>query len=107
MKKVNYKQFLTPENKLDTSFAKNHGKILSFSVNYSALINNRWRYIMRIDNCHGKPHRHRYYLQRKQFKVLLSSDNNTAFTQSKEYIIKNFEKIRENYLKVRGRKINI
>ena len=45
---------------------------------------------MRIDNCHGFPHRHVYYLRRREFKVVLDKDTNTAFTGAKEYILKNF-----------------
>lgn len=105
MKLKNYTQYLTDEDKLDVSFTESHGKISKFSVNYSALINSRWRYIMRIDNCHGQPHRHTYHLQRKQYWVLLSSSINKAFTEAKKYIMKDFRKIKENYLRVKPRNI--
>ncbi len=101
MKKAQYTQFLSDQDKLDIFFIQNRGKVSYFSVNYSALINSRWRTIMRMDNCHGLSHRHTYHLQRKQFRIILNTDNNTAFTESKSYIIKNFVRIRENYIKVR------
>ena len=105
MKSKNYTQYLTEEDKLDISFKENRGKIIKFSVNYSALINERWRYIMRIDNCHGQPHRHTYHLQRRQYWVLLGGNINEVFTEGKKYIKKDFIKIKENYLRVKPRNI--
>jgi len=88
---------------LHVSFSKHHGTFIRFSLDYSAKIDGRWREIFRIDNCHGRPHINRYYLQRRQFKISLDQDTNEAFTAGHEYIIRDFIKIRENYLKVRKR----
>lgn len=104
MKNSRYRQLLTPLDKLDISFTKNRGKILQFAVNYSALINGRWRYVMRVDNCHdGVAHRHVYHLHKGPLRIVLGRDNNVIFTESKKQIIKNFQKIKENYLNVRPR----
>lgn len=61
---------------------------------------------MRVDNCHyGVAHRHTYHLHRKQFRVVLGEeDNNLVFTKFKRHIIVNFQKIKENYLRVRPKK---
>jgi hypothetical protein len=98
MKQIEYTQLLTDEDKLRIEFTQDRGKILKFVVQYYSLINSRWRTIMRIDNCHGFPHRHVYHLRKMEFKVVLSKDANTAFTEGKEYILKNFQKIAQNFL---------
>ena len=99
MENKKYTQFLTDEDKLDVSFTQTRGKIISFRVNYSALINRRWRHIMRIDNCHGQPHQHTYYLHGKQYRVVLGNSTNVVFTWAKQHFIKNFQKIKENYIR--------
>ena len=98
MKRTEYIQLLTNEDKVRIEFIQDHGKVLKFVVQYYSLIDSRWRTIMRIDNCHGFPHRHVYYLRRREFKVVLDKDTNTAFTGAKEYILKNFLKIKQNFL---------
>ena len=79
MKSKDYTQYLTKEDKINVSFTQNRGKISNFSVNYSSLINGRWRHIMRVDNCHGQPHRHTYHLHRKEYRVILGSNVNMLF----------------------------
>lgn len=98
MKHTEYTQLLTNEDNLRIEFTQNRGKVLKFVVQYYGLINSRWRTIMRIDSCHGFAHRHVYHLRKKEFKVVLTKDNNTAFTEGKEYILKNFQKIKQNFL---------
>ncbi|MDO8659387.1 MAG: hypothetical protein Q7K54_02185 [Candidatus Parcubacteria bacterium] len=105
MKSKNYTQFLTKEDKLDINFTQNRGRINCFSVNYSSLISGRWRHILRVDNCHGQPHRHTYHLHRKEFRIVLGNNTNVVFTWAKKYVIKDYRKIKENYLKVRPRNI--
>ena len=105
MKSKDYTQYLTKEDKINVSFTQNRGKISNFSVNYSSLINGRWRHIMRVDNCHGQPHRHTYHLHRKEYRVILGSNVNMLFTWAKKYIIKDYRKIKENYLRVKTRNI--
>lgn len=105
MKSKDYTQYLTKEDKLDISFTQNRGKISNFSVNYSSLVNGRWRHIMRVDNCHGQAHRHTYHLHKKEYRILLGSNTNVVFTWAKKYIIKDYRKIKENYLRVRSRNI--
>ena len=97
-----YIQYLTEEDRAHVSFKKERGRILEFSVNYSAKINGRWKEIFRVDNCHGQPpHMHRYYVHRKQFRLELGSNPEDAFTSAKKYIVSDFEKIKQNHLLVR------
>ena len=103
MQRKNYTRPLTADDRIHVSFSKHRGVILTFSVNYAARIDGRWREIFRVDNCHGTPHIHRYYLRRKQFKLSLSDSNNQAFTLAYTYVVTNFQAIRENYLRVRPR----
>ncbi len=53
---------------------------------------------MRIDNCHGYPHQYVYHLRAKEFLLSLEKDNNSAFTKAQGYIVKEFRKIRENFI---------
>lgn len=98
MKIKDYTQLLTDKDKLRIFFVEDRGKIKEFVVEYYSLIYSRWRTIMRIDNRHGFSHRHIYHLHKKEYRVVLNKDSNLAFTESKVYIIKNFEKIKENYI---------
>lgn len=104
MNRKNYIRPLTEEDRLRVSFTKNHGTFIEFSLNYEVKIDGRWREIFRVDNCHGSPHMHRYYLQRRQFKIPLGQNPNLAYTAAHEYIVKNFLSIRENYVRVRKKK---
>lgn len=99
-----YTQYLTEEDRAHVSFDKERGRISSFSVNYSARIDGRWREVFRIDNCHGRPHMHRYYLLRKQLRVELGDSNEGAFTEAKRYIVSGFQKIKVNYLQTRAQR---
>lgn len=98
MKKVDYIQSLTEEDRIRISFTQDKGKITRFVVQYLALINSRWRTIMRIDNCHGCPHQHVFHLHSKEFVVTLEKDNNPAFTEAQKHIITEFRKIKENFI---------
>lgn len=98
MKHVSYVQPLGADGKIKISFTKDRGKIKKFVVQYYARVNHRWRTIMRIDNCHGFAHRHVYYYRKKEFKIALPEDINKAFTQAKQYLLRNHEKIKENFL---------
>jgi hypothetical protein len=63
------------------------------------LINNRWRSVMRIDTCHGYAHKHTFHRKNREYVIRLEGDLNEVFTESKESIIKNFRKIKENFLR--------
>ena len=93
-----YIQFLSSEDKLKVKFSTRNGKVVFFVVQYYAKIRGKWVTVMRADNCHGTGHLHKYYLQSKEYKVLLNKENNKAFSQAREYIQKDFLKIKENYL---------
>lgn len=76
MEKKNYLQVLSDEDKVRVEFSQNHGKITKFIVQYHSLVGRRWSTVMRIDNCHGIPHRHVYHLRNKEFKILLAKYSN-------------------------------
>lgn len=96
--KIEYIRLLTTEDKIRIHFYKNRGKISKFIVQYYTKVEKRWRTVMRIDNCHGYPHKHTHHLRKKEFVLLLSQDNNTAFTEAQSFIKNNFKKIKENFL---------
>ena len=98
MKEIKYIQPITDEDKVKIYFNKRRGKITKFVVQYFGLINGRWCSIMRIDNCHGYPHKHTYHLQKKEYVILLEKDNNAAFTEAKQFVLKEFKKIKDNFL---------
>lgn len=97
---VSYTITLSENDKLKVEFKKKRGKIVFFIVQYYSLIGSRWRTIMRIDTCHNYPHKHTYYLRRKQLNITLGTeeDNNKVFTESLKFVKKNFLKIKENFL---------
>ena len=99
MKKVEYPIRLTEEDRVRVLFLKDRGKIKHFVIQYYALINGRWRTIMRIDTCHEFPHKHTYHLKTKEYKVNLSGNFNIVFTESNNFIKRNFYKIKENFLR--------
>jgi hypothetical protein len=100
MKKKDYTQRVSDMDKIRVRFTQEKGKIIEFVVNYYALVEGRWRQVLRIDNCHNSsPHQHTYHLHSKQYRVVLNSSANTAFTEAKRYIMKDMEKIRENFLR--------
>jgi hypothetical protein len=93
-----YTQFLSLEDKLTIKLVTKNGKVVFFVVQYYALINGSWKTIMRADNCHKTAHIHTYHLQSKEFKLLLNKENSIAFNDAREHIVKDFEKIKENFL---------
>ena len=102
MKDADYSYLIAEEDKIRIAFRKRHGRIEYFIVQYYALINNRWRSIMRFDTCHGYAHQHTFHLRHKEYIVDLTKRGdslNTAFTTSIEHIKNNFKKIKENYIR--------
>jgi len=93
-----YIEQLTNEDRCHVFFIQDHGKILKFAVQYYAKIDGIWRSIMRVDNYHGTPHRHTYYLHGDESRVELLEDSNLAFTQAKAEIRDNFLAIKDNFL---------
>lgn len=101
MKSVDYTYLITEEDKLRIMFSKQKGKVTYFIVQYSALINSRWRSIMRIDTCHGYAHKHTFHLRDKEYIIDLTSkgdDLNEIFTQSTNFVKNNFSRIKSNFL---------
>lgn len=102
MKNADYSYFLSEEDKIRIAFTKKRGKIEFFIVQYSALINSRWRPIMRFDTCHGYAHKHTFHLRNKEYIIDLTKRGdilNEVFTESSSYVRQNFNKIKENYLR--------
>ena len=97
-KEIEYVRLLTPEDKHRIYLSKSRGKISKFVIQYYTKVEKRWRSVMRIDNCHGYPHKHTYHLRKKEFVLLLSQDNNTALTEAQNFVQNNFKKIKENFL---------
>lgn len=97
MKEADYPLQLSSEDKIRIHFKQNKGKVSHFIVQYYALINGRWRTIMRIDTCHGFAHKHVYYADGKQRVIRIPGELNLVFTESIKYIKKDFLKIKENY----------
>lgn len=97
-KEIDYMQILTDEDKVRIYFKKRRGKIVKFIVQYFSLINSKWRSILRIDTCHNYPHIHTYNLQKRESVIRLNGGLNIIFTEYKTYIIKNFGKIKENFI---------
>lgn len=87
-------------DRLSIQFTREKGKIIRFVVQYYSLINGKYRDIMRIDNYHGSyPHIHKYYYKHRQFREQLSIiDPNQAFNFAKQFIKKNAEVIKQNFL---------
>ena len=97
-KGIEYYRLLTAEDKIRISFSKNRGRILKFVVQYYTKVEKHWRSVVRIDNCHGYPHKHTYHLHGKELVIILSKDENTAFTEAQNFIKNNFKEIKENFL---------
>lgn len=100
-KEVNYIYQLSESDKIRTYFKKNRGKFMKFVIQYWTLVNGKWKSVMRVDTCYGYAHIHTFHLEKREVVVRLSSgleDSNSLFTKYKEYIIKNSNKIKENFL---------
>ena len=101
MKEVDYSTLLSKEDQVRIMFRKKRGKIVHFIVQYSALINGRWRSIMRIDTCHNYAHKHTFHLKGKQYILNLTKkgdDLGQVFTLASKDIKDNFQKIKANFL---------
>ena len=69
------------EDRLRVTALKQKGKIIKFVVQYEALIENKWRAIIRYDNSHGFAHKDIIHYNGEQEKQpLYFPDLNIAFT---------------------------
>lgn len=69
------------EDRMRVEAVKEKGIILSFVVQYEALINKRWRPVIRYDTSHGFAHKDILHPNGKKDKQpLFFHDFNTAFT---------------------------
>lgn len=99
MPEKEYSLQLSGEDEILIVMNTNRGKLMHFVVQYYALINGRWRTIMRFDTCHGYPHKHTYYLSGQSYTTRLQGDIKPLFTESKKAVIKNLTNIKENFLR--------
>lgn len=102
LKTTEYSYFLTEHDKLRIYFQEDRGRISYFIVQYSSLIESRWRSIMRYDTCHGYAHKHRFHLGDEELITDLSQPGdslNDIFTEATSDIKQNFEKIKANFLR--------
>lgn len=94
-----YTIMLTEADRIKVRQVRSGPKIMQFSVQYEAHVNNRWRVITRFDNAHNSPHRHVYYPYKPKYKYTMNTQNsNNAFTEAQHIIKKNFKRMRESYI---------
>ena len=104
MQKRSYSYSLIPGLEGDilyVTFEKNRGDIKKFSIQYVALIDGTSHEIMRFDTFHGYAHKHTFHRASAEVIIDLTKLGdriNDVFTESLEYIKRDFEKIKANYL---------
>src|SRR3989344_2161445 len=100
MRETEYTKLLSEQDKLRVYFQKERGVIIKFILNYSSKVERRWKTILRIDTCHGYPHKHTYHARKREIVVVLGeqSDKNAIFTQAQKEVTRHFQDIKENYL---------
>jgi hypothetical protein len=99
IKKTIYKKWLTNEDFLLIELFTKRGKIIQFLLQYDALIEGKYRTILRTDNCHGSsPHKHVFHRQKGTFKQKLNLEPHEAFHQGFKLIKENFLQIKENFI---------
>jgi hypothetical protein len=107
-KHIEYTTTLSDIDRLKVRQHQDGRHIIEFSVQYEALIDGRWRKIVRYDSCHGGPHRHVFNADRKEYRhAVVANNNNEAFTEALLVIKKNFPLIKENYLITKQRSSNV
>ena len=100
IKTTNYVRPLTNVDILRIEFSKRNGKIFKFSLQYEALIENKYHIIMRIDNAHDNlpPHRHTFHINKSETKIFIDKNPHLVYNEEQKFIAKNFIKIKDNYL---------
>lgn len=92
-------KFLTHQDLLRISFDSNRGKVFRFALQYEALIENRWRIILRIDNYHGtEPHKHQFHLRRRMVKLTIGGDPHRVFNEWQKLIAADYARIKESFI---------
>ena len=100
LKHINYVKSLTKVDILRIDFHKERGKVTKFSLQYEALIDNKYCRIMRIDNSHDNlpPHKHTFHSVKDETKKFIDKNPHLVYNEELKNISKNFRKIKENYL---------
>ena len=102
MKNPKYTIKLSDKDKLFVSFKTEKGKIIDFILQYHGLTDKGWRTIIRYDTQHGFAHEHRCYFNNKEKnrRIYLGrkEDYSLIYTGAYKKLIKDYKKIRENYL---------
>jgi hypothetical protein len=104
-KKTKYRIFLSLEDELCVEFKVRDKMMLSFSLQYNAVIEGEKSPIFRIDTNHGFAHSHIYRfsnrVKKKSERLFISmnvEEYSNIFNERYEYMKKNFNKIKDNYL---------
>lgn len=91
--------FETGQDRLRVHFMTEHGEVTSiFVIQYEALIDGKWRAIVRFDEAHGFFHRDVMSPTGEQQKIAHSTANkNLALTEAIEDIKENWRAYRKEY----------
>jgi hypothetical protein len=74
------------------------GRVISFAVQYDALINGKWVEITRVDTQHGSAHRHMFSPNGKETKTpFYCNSYNEGLTEAVRFVTENFQRLRDNY----------
>lgn len=94
---------LTLEDELCCEFTTDNGKLISFVIEYNAVINGIKQTVSRVDTHDGNAHKHIFYKKRKKDgrRIILSNsvdDYGHYYNEEFRYLQRNFNKIKDNYL---------
>lgn len=97
MKEIRFK--LTQEDEIVRKHSVVRGEVVKFSIQYNALIDGRWRGVVRYDNFHGEPHKHTFRYDGSERKSVIFGNNpSILFTKLLNTTKKDSRKIRERYV---------
>ena len=61
MKRTHFLVELTDGDEIDVWFDVHARRVVAFSVNDRAMVEGKWREVIRFDTAHGRPHVHRFW----------------------------------------------
>ncbi|MBI2655617.1 hypothetical protein HYX06_04310 [Candidatus Woesearchaeota archaeon] len=96
VKKKSIEVYLDDRNKLNFTIIKEYGKFKTFSINYSAKIDDKWHAVYRADNYHGFVHEQRFWISNEPIPLpeYESVDLKDAFDMF-------FHKVKESHARFR------
>ena len=88
------------DDRIRVSFVSQKNKIIYFVLQYYSKTSKCWRTIKRYDTAHGYAHEEIYGFSktRKITTIPLDGDYNLIYTECYDNIVKNWKKIKENYM---------